>query len=608
MSNFLHYKCFTVALAVISVCVWSHAQAQAPDQRQQLLRRIVELLDSTANDAKKWDDKAVAARTQAHIADLVWDRNRDNAREYLKAAWSAAARVEEPKRERSSVVNRSVRNAVRRDVLLVARKRAPELATAWLEEMVDESKSAAQNDRGTFDDRSARSAVLLQMANEIVGDNPKAAAELLVESLRDGVSFNLQTALLRLQQKDAALSENVFRAAVARLRAVGMSDPNELFTLYSYLYTPGRVFAANTSDNRNQVELAVGGTRVSTPAGRSNPAMAREFLEVAADLLLSAPLPDGVGSQAAARALVSAIGVLLREVTTQLPEKAALLRARAQQLDAEARFAVTPPPRSADIPEVRPGESKESFAERRVDLLEETAAKGRDVLTRDVGYATAAVATTVERYERGLRLAGKIDDKNLREGVRSWLIYRAVLHLISAGEIDEAQRLNLKNEDLEQRAACFVVGAQKLVKDQDTVRAGEWLREAGILVKRIEPHESLARIVFGMVSTYGRFDTQAAFEWLVVAVKLTRNAAPASLNEDQAPSLKRISGVTPISDFTSKTSGFSLQTAIATFPPDQFEPVFSILNDLTPPEARGVALLTLCRTFLKSAGHHSVSH
>ena len=162
MRNRLRYRCFAVATALVVLGASSPAYAQngPPDQRQQLLKRIIELLDSTANDAKKWDDKAVAARTQAQIADLIWDRYRDNAREYLKAAWSAAAKVEEPKRERSSVVNRSVRNAVRREVLLVARKRAPELATAWLEEMVEESKSAAPNGRGTFDDRSARSAVL----------------------------------------------------------------------------------------------------------------------------------------------------------------------------------------------------------------------------------------------------------------------------------------------------------------------------------------------------------------------------------------------------------------------------------------------------------------
>jgi len=608
------FKCFTVAVAL--VCIDPGAggfllRAQSPDSRekvnpevsssqQQLLKTIIDLLSSTADEAGKWDDKRVAARIQAEIADLIWDAKPENANSYLQAAWTTAAKVEEPKRERSAIVNSSLRNAVRREVLVVARKRVPELAAKWLEEMVEESKSAEKTDRGTFDDRSARSAVLLQMANELVADKPQGAAQLLIESLRDGISFNFQTTLMRIQQKDPALAETVFHAALTRLRTAGIIDTNELLILYAYLYTPGRVFAANTSDNRNQMQLALGGTRVSIPAGRQNPAMALEYLELASDLLLSTPLPEGNNAQIAARSFVSAIGMLLREVTPLLPEKAALLRARAQQLDVAAAFSNAPIPRRPDMPEVRPGESKEGLAERRVDLLEETAAKGRDVLTRDIGYATAAVATTVERYERGLTLAGKIDDKNLREGVRSWLIYRAVLHFIASGNLDEAHRLNLKNDDAAHRAVCFVVGAQRLAGDKDTNRAGEWLREAGTIVKRSEPSESLSRIALGIVSTYGRFDTQSSLDWLLYAVKLMRKTPPASLNDDQAPPLKRISGITPVSDFSRDTSGFSLESAVAVFPPDQFEQVLYILNDITPREARGMAVLTLCRNFLRS--------
>ena len=617
----LVFYCFTVAIALVclnpsAACFLLRAQGQdipdsqenikpgvrstevTPSQRQ-LLTRIIEVLNSTADEARKWDDKGVAARTQAQIADLIWDATRENAENYLKAAWAASAKVEEPKRDRSAFLNPSLRNAVRREVLLVARKRASELAAMWLEEMVDESKSE-KKDRGTFDDRSARSAVLLQMANEVVADNPQAAAELVIESLRDGVSFNFQTTLVRIQQKNSALAETVFRAALTRLRAVGMNDPNELLTLYAYLYTPGRVYGANTSDNRNQVQMAVGGSGVSMPAGRQNPAMALEFLDLASDLLLSVPLPDANNAQIAARSLVSAIGILLREVTLRLPEKAALLQVRAQQLDSEARFSNAPIQRRPDVPEVQPGESKESFAERRVDLLEETAAKGRDALTRDIGYATAAVATSVERYERGLNLAGKIDDKNLRDGVRSWLIYRAVLHFIASGNLNEAHRLNLKNDDAAQRAICFVVGAQRLAKDKDSNRASEWLREAGALVRGSEPNESMARIALGIVSTYGRFDTQASLDWLLYAVKLIRTTPPASLNEDKAPALKRISGITPITDLNGDTTGFSLQAAVAVFPPDQFEQVLYIVNDITPQEARGIAVVTLCCNFLKA--------
>jgi hypothetical protein len=483
--------------------------------------------------------------------------------------------------------------------LLIARKRSAELAARWLEEMVQEAKSAENEERGTFDDRSARSAVLLQMANELVADNPRAAAELLTESLRDGISFNFQTVLLRIQQKEPTLADTVFRAALTRLRAAGTNDPNELLTLYSYLYTPGRIHAANTSDNRNQVQLAIGGTRMAIPPGRQNPAMALEFLGVASDLLLAAPLPEG-NAQATARSLVSAIGVLIREVTQQLPEKAALLRARAQQLDAEARFSTVPNPPRPDIPDIRPGESNESFAERRVDLLEESAAKGRDLLTRDIGYANAAVATTVERYQRGLDLTGKIDDKELRGGVRSWLIFRAVLHLIDSGKLDEAYSLNLKNEESAQRAVCFVVGAQRLAKDKDTNRANEWLRQAGTLIRGSEPNPNLTRVAFGIVSTYGSFDTQASLDWFLYAVKLMRHTPLTSLNEDKAPSLQRITGVTPGSDITGSTSGFSLRAAVAVLPPERFEQVLYMFNDISPQEARGIAVVTICSNYLKS--------
>ena len=586
-------------IVLVLLAQWVTAQDSATVD-SKLRTRIIEVLDATAVDARKWNDKTIAARTQAQIADLVWDTNPDNGNTYLSAAWATSAKIEEPRRERSTFVNPSLRNAVRREILLVARRRAPELAATWLEELVQESKTAEQKERGTFDDRSARSAVLLQMAQQLVDDNPPSAAELLIESLRDGISFNFQTILIRIFQKDPVLAEKVFRAALEHLRINGLNDPNELLTLYAYLYTPGRVFGANTSDNRNQVQLALGGARVAVPPARQNPTMALAFLELAADLLLSAPVPEGNNAQMVARALVSTIGTLLREVTQQLPDKAAWLRARAQQLDAEARFSPVPAPRRTDMPEIRPGESQESIAERRVDLLEEAAAKGRDSLTRDIGYAKAAEATTVERYERGLDLTSKIEEKNLREGVRNLLIYRAVLHLIAAGKFVEAHSLNLRNESVVQRAVCLVVGAQRFVKEKATDRAGEWLREAGVLVRKSEPSEDIARVALGISESYGRFDLQSAFEWLVDALKVIRKASVTSLNDDHAPSLKHVSGITSPTNLNAGTSGFSLQSAVAVFPREQFDDVLYQLNDLTPPETRGLAIVTLCRGALRS--------
>ena len=573
---------------------------KTPADQSQLRTRVIEVLASTAEDAKKWDDSGLAAKAQSQIADLIWEANTDKAREYLKGAWVAATKVKEPNRERSSFMNPSLRNSIRREVLLVARKRSPELAKKWLEEIAQESHSQENEARGTFDDRSARSSVLLQMANEVVAENPQAAADLAIESLRDGISFNLQTVLVRIQQKDFSLAERVFQAALKRL-AFGMNDPNELLTLYAYLYTPGRIYGTNSSDDRNRFPMVVGGPQVSIPAGRQNPAFALEFLDLASDLLLNAPLPTATNNPLmSARSQLSVIGWLMGELTQRLPTKAALLRARAQQMDLDAQFSNVPSAPRPDIPEMLPGEVKGDYAERRVDILEEAAAKIKDVLSRNIAYAKAAVATTVERHERGLDLAGKIEDKELREGVRSWLIYRATLHLIASGKLDEAYKVNSKNEDAIRRASCLIVGAQSLFKDKETIRAGEWLREARALVRKNEASESWTRIALGITSTYGRFDMQAAIDSLREAVKLMKKNPLTSLSDDRAPAFKRLSGITPPSDLNSRTAGFSLQAAIAVFPPEEFEQTLYTLEDLTPPEARGLALITLCRNYLNA--------
>ncbi len=156
----------------------------------------------------------------------------------------------------------------------MARHRAPELAKKWLEQMAQDAESDQnKQERGAFDDRTARSTVLLQMALQTVAENPEAAAGMATDSLVDGISFGFQEVLLRIQEKDFDLAQKVFRAGMARLQTAGMLDPNELLILYAYLYTPGRITAANTGDDRSRTQIALGRNRSQvTAAAILNPA------------------------------------------------------------------------------------------------------------------------------------------------------------------------------------------------------------------------------------------------------------------------------------------------------------------------------------------------
>src|SRR5829696_9105023 len=259
--------------------------------REQQVTRILTVLSATADNARHWTDAAAASKVQAQISDVIWDADAEIARGYLIKAWDTAGKVELPKRERSPFRNESPRTDARREVILVARKRAPELSKKWLQQMAEESEQD-QRDRGAFDDRTPRSTLLLQMALQIVNENPEAAAALATDSLQDGISFGFQQVLIRIQEKNVELSQRVFRAALSRLRTAGMLDPNELLILYAYLYTPGRIVAANTDGNTGRVQIAVGRNQPQiAAAAQLNPALALDFLQLAANLLINAPVP-----------------------------------------------------------------------------------------------------------------------------------------------------------------------------------------------------------------------------------------------------------------------------------------------------------------------------
>src|ERR1043165_1262527 len=327
---------FIVCTLCTSVSLAQESQKQV---REQQVARIIAVLSATADNAKNWTDPAAASKVQAQIADVIWDADAEIARGYLVKAWETTEKVEIPKQVGSPFRNQSPRTEARREVILVARKRAPELSKKWLQQMAQESEQN-ERDRGAFDDRTSRSTVLLQMALHIVQDDPEAAAALATDSLQDGVSFGFQQVLIRLQERNFELSQKVFRAALARLKAAGMLDPNELLILHAYLYSPGRILAANTDGNTGHIQLAVGRNQPQiAAAAQLNPALALDFLQVAANLLIGAPLPATTANPPlSARSQLSAIDVLLGPISERLPELAAALRVRAQQISTDAQL------------------------------------------------------------------------------------------------------------------------------------------------------------------------------------------------------------------------------------------------------------------------------
>lgn len=479
--------------------------------------------------------------------------------------------------------------------------------------MADDAKEAkdGNTERGVFDDRTPRSAVLLQMAEEAVGDAPRAAADLAGASLQDGISFALEDVLVKLQAREPALAQAVFERALERLRAAGMSDPNELLVLLAYLYTPGRTRAANTSASRTSFQLAVNPNAPRlVPLGVSNPALAQSFLRLASSLLLSAPLPSAISNPAGtARSEISAIDALLAYVSRALPDAAALLQAKSAQIERDANFAPRPAADERRGPPPRAeGESEAEYSRRlgatRVNELEESARKETDQLRRDTRYAEAALATDVEAYERGFDLADKISDDSLRDGVRDWLAYRASLDFARRGHAERAYELSQKNGDAAERAAGLIAGARALLKGKGNEEgARAWLEEARALIRKSDPDANWSRIAFGVAAVYATLDETLGLESLRDAVGvMNRTAERADVTVERAPFIKKIGGFREAGiDFTYGTTGFGLSAAVRAFRPGEFESVLNIIDGISDREARGRAVVVLCRKQLSGA-------
>lgn len=563
--------------------------------------RIIDVLYRTADEAKSWDDVKVSSQIQAQIADLLWDFDAISAESYLVRAWDKAKQAKESEEKPSRFRNYSNRVEVSREVLMVARKRQPELAEKWLKELSDlTEEDFSKRNKGLFDDRTARSTVLLQMAMQAVETDVQAAAALATESLRDGISFGFQSVLIKIQEKNPELAAQVFRTALKRINSVGITSANEIQILSSYLYTPGQINTTADSTTQNNTTIAVGRNQPRvTSAAQLYPALAKEFVQTAARALLRMPFNAGEENpEQLAREQYGIINTILSRLGNDSPELSQALQGRLAAITANANFSPTTQTAPNDVTPIREGESGKDYQKRLLDEILEEAEKISNPLQKDIFIAQGVLRSNAEEFEKAKNVAEHIDEKELREQITDFLIYRTSLDLIKNNNFEEARKLTQKNSEPRQKAAALVVGGQKLAEQKDFFQAQDWLLEAQKLFeKNKSSNENWINIGFGLVSAYAQFDKSEAAQILDKSAKLIKEDSK-NYNRDKAPLAIGFSGL-EFSDFTLGSKNFSLESAVKSFPEENFEDVLSALTEIKKSQAKGQGILILSRKNLK---------
>jgi hypothetical protein len=581
----------------------------------QLRARAQDLAASTAEEALKWEDKAAAARVISQAADLLWDEYPDRCRAWLASAWELTAAVsaadadEAVRRFRST----SPRSGARTAVLSVAQKHDRPFADALLARLADEKDRDAESARqGVFDDRTARSEQLLNLALAYAEKDPATSAELAEKSLVDGISFQLQALLLALRGRDEAAAGRVFDSALRRL-STSFTHPSEGQVLASYLFTPGRVLSPG---GVRKMLMAVG-TQVDAPRrvpADDDPARTRRFLTVMQGVLLSSPEPGATADPArTAQEYAALSGSLANAYIHYAPElwppierHTALLTMGLTKGGADTHL---PSPVAEKMAAAAPGEKDEKEVERLYqEGLEEQAERESDPTARRLAYVRAALATKPEDLDRGRRLAGKIDEADLRGRLVSFLVYRTALARLQEGGIDDAVRLAAEAAPLPRAIIC-ITAAQRLAgarQGEGTARGGkkklsalELLSTAEDILSQDGLPDEARRVRLGLVASLAPLDPGRALEAFRRAVAAINEGAPFNFSDTSAPRIADLAGASD-SLLPRISTGYGLKDAVAPLSRADFENTVAAAAGLKEPAARGTCMLEIARSILSN--------
>ncbi|MGH3851451.1 MAG: hypothetical protein ACRDRT_17455, partial [Pseudonocardiaceae bacterium] len=252
-----------------------------------------------ASDAGRYNDQTLRARTQARIADVLWEADPERARSLFRKAWESAEIVDQEgqrkmqedikqqEAKRGSVAVSGPPN-IRGEVLRLAARRDRPLGEEFLAKLKLEKEQVATglNDKArtnafdTPEGITQRLSLARQLLNTDDIERAIQFADPALGSLsRDGVDF-----LSYLRDKDAPAADRRYAAMLARAAGDLQSDANTVSLLASYLFTP-HVF----------VQFQGGGANTSS-SGRNTPPpevpaeLRAAFFRTASDILMR-PLP-----------------------------------------------------------------------------------------------------------------------------------------------------------------------------------------------------------------------------------------------------------------------------------------------------------------------------
>ena len=469
-------------------------KAAADPEAERILRerrsQAQSLLISLAADAGSYNDQRLRARTQARIADVLWDADSERARNLFRKAWDAAEIVDQDDHrpisidmtrpnKGGSIPNTGPTN-VRSEVLRLAARRDRALGEEMLAklkmEKAREATEAADKAKGdpfnTPDGLSQR----LSLANQLLATDVDRALQFadpaLVTITREGIDF-----LSYLREKNAAAADRRYAGTLAMAAGNFQSDANTVSLLSSYLFTP-HVFVtftdngANTQSSRNSEAPLVA------------PELRTAFFQMAAAILLRPQAPPGQDQTSAGLQgkylMIKRLLPLFEQFAPRDMTEA--LRAQMEGLGA----AVPEELRERDDDTLRDGIRPSLTSDDREKALLDRLDHAKTAEERDGLYVQLARIRADNGDMRARDYVDKIDDSELRQNTRAYTDVTMTMRAVDKKKTEQVLELVRTGELTHLQKAWALASAAKLLAKTDHEKALAVIEDAAAESRRIE--------------------------------------------------------------------------------------------------------------------------
>ncbi|MEP7075576.1 MAG: hypothetical protein ABI878_07165 [Acidobacteriota bacterium] len=430
----------------------------------------------------------------AEAADVIWDYDREKARDLLRTSYGAADKADtvlsdEESKRFAAIKTDELRRKLKTEVLRVAQKRDLALVVELLDTFEKEDDvdvlTAQHNSPGLFGSSSFKRRQIALLAAAIATSDPKSSVKYAVSSFRYGVPYEINQVFRNLASINVSYSHEVF------LKGVDYFMSDDSVNLYDAIILSGYVGTVPTSETDKDLIQQL---------------LKRAFVREQLLLQQQAENPDPV----VLNIILATTKELNKLYLNYLPENAGeidiFLRQLSLRLSKPADF----------IDQIRADNASIDDGE----VLLEKAEKETDTENKNAYYFEAALAFQAQaEYKKAVDAANKSTNESVRHSILNFILQSQALHLIKTRSLVDAAKVMDQIDDPEMRALIAISYAEQAVKMNNKPAAIEMINSTQGWLEKSFTSIPATRADIWLSSTYASVDPAVGFSLISSAIK-----------------------------------------------------------------------------------------